>query len=212
MSRESWVVTLRWPPRAFGWTIPNQQVTTPGWPRWRFWRPWWPWGWPWGWPWWLWPSGSRGYTGGQLFWWCHQWPRIAICYVHAKKSPICFLVSDGGEMSLEQAGKDDDWRGSAGQLGWKSSKLSGLHVSMSFIAPCKIFYHEFYPKKYKENHTFVPRIQQKCLKQKPCRSRQRWRPPRLWWPAELRWQGRSRWRSRWRSGSTGWMEDLSTQV
>lgn len=28
-----------------------------------------------------------------------------------------FLVSDGGEMSFEQAGKDDDWRGSAGQLG-----------------------------------------------------------------------------------------------
>ena len=59
-------------------------------------------------------------------------------------------------MSFEQAGKDDDWRGSAGQLGWKSSKLSSLHESMSFIAPCKIFYHEFYPKKYKENHTFFP--------------------------------------------------------
>lgn len=27
---------------------------------------------------------------------------------------------------------------------------------MSFIAPCKVFYHEFYPEKYGENHTFSP--------------------------------------------------------
>lgn len=27
---------------------------------------------------------------------------------------------------------------------------------MSFIAPCKVFYHEFYPEKYGENHTFFP--------------------------------------------------------
>ena len=38
---------------------------------------------------------------------------IVFCY---QKVSDFFLVSDGGEMSFEQAGKDDDWRGSAGQL------------------------------------------------------------------------------------------------
>ena len=31
-----------------------------------------------------------------------------------------FYPGSGGEMSFEQPEKDDDWRGSAGQLRWKA--------------------------------------------------------------------------------------------